>query len=110
VETKAGRLTADFTGAGHEVTVLGRGGSVGGTPAVSRTPVVRVPFHQVPRRLHHVSRQLRFARQLPGVTTALGRAARDARSDVVLTLAITSYAPYAVALARVTPVVLSLEG
>jgi len=64
----------------------------------------------MPRRARHVARQLRFLRDLPRATRALRRAAREAASEVVLTLAITSYAPYASALAAAAPLVLSLEG
>jgi glycogen(starch) synthase len=106
IETKAERLIAAFRAAGHEVVVLARGA----TEPPATVPIVRVPFHQAPRRVRHVSRQLRFGRQLPGAVSALRRAAVAARCDVVLTLAITSYAPYAAALARVAPVVFSLEG
>ena len=73
-------------------------------------PVVRREYHQMPRRARHVARQLRFLRDLPRATRALRRAAREAASEVVLTLAITSYAPYASALAAAAPLVLSLEG
>jgi glycosyltransferase involved in cell wall biosynthesis len=69
-----------------------------------------VPYHQLPRRGRHLARQLRFARALPGAVRALRRAVRDADANVVLALAISSYAPYAIALASAAPVVLSLEG
>src|SRR5207247_7775173 len=73
-------------------------------------PVVRREYHQMPRRARHVAHQLRFLRHLPRATRALRRAVTDTASDVVLTLAITSYAPYASALAAAAPLVLSLEG
>ena len=109
IEEKARILIEAFRARGHAVTVLARG-----EPATSRSdgdvPVVRHEYHQMPRRARHVARQLRFLRDLPRATRALRRAVTDAASEAVLTLAITSYAPYASALAAATPLVLSLEG
>jgi len=109
IEEKARVLIEAFRAQGHAVTVLARG-----EPATSGSdgdvPVVRREYHQMPRRARHVARQLRFLRDLPRATRALRRAVTDAASDVVLTLAITSYAPYASALAAAAPLVLSLEG
>ena len=109
IEEKARVLIEAFRAQGHAVTVLARG-----EPATSGSdgdvPVVRREYHQMPRRARHVARQLRFLRDLPRATRALRRAAREAASEVVLTLAITSYAPYASALAAAAPLVLSLEG
>jgi len=109
IEEKARILVEVFRARGHAVTVLARG-----EPATSRSdgdvPVVRHEYHQMPRRARHVARQLRFLRDLPRATRALRRAVTDAASEAVLTLAITSYAPYASALAAATPLVLSLEG
>ena len=109
IESKALELIAAFRRAGHDVMVLARGDAAASAPD-TEVPVVRLPYHQLPRRTRHVARQLRFLRQLPRATSGLRRAVAEARSDVVLTLAITSYAPYAIALMRVAPVVLSLEG
>ena len=108
IETKAHRLIAAFRGAGHDVTVLARGDAEGSTD--DAVPVVRAVYHQSPRRARHVARQLRFLRKLPGTMRTLRRAVSDAGSDVVLTLAITSYAPYFRGLTATAPVVLSLEG
>src|SRR5256884_2789134 len=109
IEEKARVLLEAFRAQGHAVTVLARG-----EPATSGSdgdvPVVRREYHQMPRRARHVARQLRFLRDLPRATRALRRAVTDTASDVVLTLAITSYAPYASALAAAAPLVLSLEG
>src|SRR5438876_9009995 len=109
IEEKARVLIEAFRAQGHAVTVLARG-----EPATSGSdgdvPVVRRKYHQMPRRARHVARQLRFLRDLPRATRALRRAVTDTASDVVLTLAITSYAPYASALAAAAPLVLSLEG
>jgi glycosyltransferase involved in cell wall biosynthesis len=108
IETKAERLIAGFRGAGHAVTVLARG-----EPSVADADgvrVTRVRFHQLPRRMRHVARELRFRAAAPGVGAALLAAAESAGADVVLSLAITSYAPYVGRLARRLPVVLSLEG
>jgi glycosyltransferase involved in cell wall biosynthesis len=109
IETKARILGEAFATRGHAVVVLARGDA----PSTSRdgdVPLVRLPYHQLPRRGRHVARQLRFARKLPGTIRALRRALADARTDVVLTLAVSSYAPYMIGLAGAVPVVLSLEG
>src|SRR2546426_251065 len=109
IEEKARVLIEAFRARGHVVTVLARG-----EPATSRcdgdVPVVRSEYHQMPRRTRHVAHQLRFLRERPRATRALHRAVTDAESEVVLTLAITSYAPYVSALAAAAPLVLSLEG
>ncbi len=109
IEEKARVLIEAFRARGHAVTVLARG-----QPATSSrdgdVPVVRSEYHQMPRRARHVARQLRFLRERPRATRALHRAVTDAESEVVLTLAITSYAPYVSALAAAAPLVLSLEG
>jgi glycosyltransferase involved in cell wall biosynthesis len=109
IEEIASALIAAFRHAGHDVVVLARSDATGNTPS-SDVPIVRLPFHQLPRRARHVARQLRFLGQLPGALSALRRAVLEARSEVVLVLAITSYAPYMVGLSRVAPVVVSLEG
>jgi glycogen synthase len=109
IETKAEILISAFRAEGHEVAVLARGESAASS-AHADVPVVRLPYHQLPRRGRHVARQIRFVRALPGTVGALRRATRDASADVVLTLAVSSYAPYAIALAGAAPVVLSLEG
>jgi glycogen(starch) synthase len=109
IEGKALELVTAFRHAGHQTTVLARGdGTVSDRQA--EVPIIRLPYHQLPRRALHLRRQLRFLAQLPGTVSGLRRAVAKARSDVVLTLAITSYAPYAIGLASVAPVVLSLEG
>src|SRR3989454_2819199 len=109
IEEKARVLIEAFRARGHVVTVLARG-----EPATSRcdgdVPVVRSEYHQMPRRTRHVAHQLRFLRERPRATRALHRAVTDAESEVVLTLAIPSYAPYVSALAAAAPLVLSLEG
>ena len=109
IETKAQILIAAFRTAGHEVAVLARGESAASSLHAD-VPVVRLPYHQLPRRGRHVARHIRFARALPGTVGALRRATREAKADVVLTLAVSSYAPYAIGLAGAAPVVLSLEG
>jgi glycosyltransferase involved in cell wall biosynthesis len=72
-------------------------------------PVVRMPFHQAPRRARHAARELRFRRELPHRLRILRRTVATWRADVVLSLAIDSYATYAAGLARLVPVVLGLE-
>ncbi len=109
IEEKARVLIEAFRARGHAVTVLARG-EPGTSSRDGDVPVVRSEYHQIPRRARHVARQLRFLRERPRATRALRRAVADAGSEVVLTLAITSYAPYVSAMAAATPLVLSLEG
>lgn len=108
IETKVASLTDRFHADGHDVAVLARE-RPGALPASNGVAVRRVPFHQLPRRARHVARELRFLRDLPGALAQLRRAAAAWRPDVVISLAITSYAPYSVALGRVAPVLLGLE-
>src|SRR5213083_1575653 len=109
IEEKARVLIEAFRARDHAVTVLARG-EPGTSSHDGDVPVVRSEYHQMPRRARHVARQLRFLRERPRATRALRRAVADAGSEVVLTLAITSYAPYVSALAAAAPLVLSLEG
>ena len=109
IEEKARVLIEAFGARGHAVTVLARG-EPGTSSRDGDVPVVRSEYHQMPRRARHVARQLRFLCERPLATRALHRAVTDAGSEVVLTLAITSYAPYVSALAAAAPLVLSLEG
>ena len=107
IETKAERLIAAFRREGHAVTVLARGPRAASAPH-GEVPVVRVPYHQLPRRARHLAHQVRFLTELPRALGDLRQAA--AGSDVVLALAISSYAPYAIGLASAAALVLSLEG
>jgi len=109
IETKAEILIGAFRTGGHDISVLARG-EFAASSRHADVPVVRLPYHQLPRRGRHVARHIRFARALPGTVGALRRATREANADVVLTLAVSSYAPYAIGLAGAAPVVLSLEG
>ncbi|HYV57047.1 MAG TPA: glycosyltransferase family 4 protein [Candidatus Nitrosopolaris sp.] len=109
IETIAAALIREFERAGHTVTILARGNPVDSTPDAT-VPVFRLPFHQLPRRTRQVLSELRFRRRLLQVTAAFDRVLAAARSEVVLTLAVSTYAPYAAALARHTPLVLSLQG
>ncbi len=102
IEGTASELIAAFRNAGHDVTVLARGDAAASTREAD-VPVIRLPYHQLPRRARHVARQLRFLRQLPRAMSGLRRAVVEARSDVVLVLAITSYAPYAIGLSGGPP-------
>ena len=109
IETIAAALVREFERAGHTITVLARGDPGDSTPH-ARVPVLRLPFHQLPRGALHFASELRFRQHLPGVTAALDQALAGAGSEVVLTLAVSTYAPYGAALARRTPLVLSLQG
>ncbi|HSV08809.1 MAG TPA: glycosyltransferase family 4 protein [Candidatus Binatus sp.] len=109
IETIAAALVREFERAGHATTVMARGAPADSTPDAA-VPVLRLPFHQLPRRTRQLLSELRFRRRLPAVTAAFDRALAEARSEVVLTLAVSTYAPYGAALARRAPLVLSLQG
>jgi glycogen(starch) synthase len=109
IETIATSLTHEFRRAGHHVAVLARTG-VPLAASAGGIPVVRLPYHQLPRRSRHVARHLRFVAQLPAAMSGLRSAVRAARADVILALAVTSYAPYLVGLAGTCPLVVALQG
>src|SRR5437868_5420376 len=103
IETIADSLIAEFRRAGHPVVVLARDDR----PAPRRdtdVPVVRVAFHQLPRSMGHVARQLRFVRQFRGALAELHHGVVGFGGDVILGLAVSTYAPYVAALASMTPV------
>jgi glycosyltransferase involved in cell wall biosynthesis len=103
----AASLGREFRRTGHDVRVLAR--PAAGAPA-AELPVQRLPYRQMPRRARHVASQLRFLRAFPPAVRALRRAVVEFEADAVLSLAISTYAAYTLALARVGPVVLSLQG
>jgi glycosyltransferase involved in cell wall biosynthesis len=109
IERKAESLIAEFERRGHRVVVLARGNpaavSSGATPLV-----VRVRMHTLPRRPLALARQLRFGLRFGPAVAALRRATIAHDVDVVLTLAVSAFAPYAIAFSRTRPLVLSLEG
>ncbi|TMA54053.1 MAG: glycosyltransferase family 4 protein [Deltaproteobacteria bacterium] len=109
IETIAAALVHEFQRAGHPITVLARGDPTASTLDAT-VPVLRLPLHQLPRRAIHLVPELRFRRRLLRATVTLRRALAAARAEVVLTLAVSTYAPYCAALARRTPLVLSLQG
>jgi glycosyltransferase involved in cell wall biosynthesis len=109
IETIADSLIAEFRRAGHAVLVLARDDRATAR-ARSDVPVLRLGFHQLPRRARHFARQLRFARQFRGALIELRRAITGFGGDVVLGLAVSTYAPYVAGLGRTIPVVLSLQG
>lgn len=109
IETIATSLIAEFRQAGHTVTVVARG-VPGSSRLADEVPVLRLEYHQLPRRARHVARHLRFAAGFGPAVTAIRRAVRQPPVDVVLTLAISTYAPYVIALTHSAPVVLCLQG
>ncbi len=108
IERKAELLIAAFRDAGHEVSVIARGAAASGA-GDGPVPILRLPHRQLPRRATHVAHRLRFLGRLPGAIRGLRRAVATARADVILTLAIPSYAPYVIGLAGAAPLVFSLE-
>ena len=109
IETIAAALVREFQRAGHPITVLARGDPTASTLDAT-VPVLRLPLHQLPRQALHLLPELRFRRRLLRATITLHRALATARAEVVLTLAVSMYAPYWAALARHTPLVVSLQG
>jgi glycosyltransferase involved in cell wall biosynthesis len=67
-------------------------------------------MHQLPRRWHHVARQARLAATLRHTLPQLRAFLRDRRTDALLVLSISTYAPLALAASRWIPVVVSLQG
>jgi glycosyltransferase involved in cell wall biosynthesis len=109
IETIADALIAEFRRAGHAVVVLARDDRPT-LRSAEDVPVVRLGFHQLPRRARHLSAQLRFARQFRSALAELHRTVAGFGGDVILSLAVTTYAPYVAGLGRTTPIVLSLQG
>lgn len=109
IETIATSLIAEFRQAGHTVTVLARG-APSSSCLTDPVAVIRLPYHQLPRRLSHVARHVRFLTGFRPAIAGLRRVLGERRIDVVLTLAISTYAPYVIAMARSVPVVVSLQG
>lgn len=109
IERKAERLVAEFRARGHDVTVLARGPAETSAPDAA-PPVVRRKLRGIPRRWRPLGRELKFALGVVPTIVGLRRVARAARADVVLTLAVSTFAPYTAGLAGAVPLVLSLEG
>jgi glycosyltransferase involved in cell wall biosynthesis len=109
IERIAETFVGEFGRHGHSVTVLARGLPATSEPTAS-PPVIRRKFHGLPRRLRPLARQVRFAAELLPARAALTRAVAECRAEVVLVLAVSTFAPYASALARVAPTVMSLQG
>ena len=109
IENIAASLAAEFRRCGHAVLVLARQDS-GAVQDHDGTPVIRLPFHQFPRRARHVARHLRFARGLLPTVAGFRRALRQWNADVLLALAISTYGPYLLGLAGPTPVIVCLQG
>jgi glycogen(starch) synthase len=107
IERKAAALVAEIQRRGHEVVVLARGDQ---REPRAVPPVFRRRFHAVPQRRTTLVRRLRFALRWRPAVADLRYAARAAGADVVLSLTVSAFAPYAAALARVAPLVYSVEG
>lgn len=109
IEQISTQLISEFQRADHAVTVLARR-APSSSDAAGGAPVLRFDLHQLPRRARHIARHLRFAAGLKPAVIEMQQTIRERRIDVVLTLAISTYAPYMTALAQATPVVVSLQG
>jgi len=107
IEQKAESLVREFRAAGHAVVVLARGDDA---RAPGEPRVVRTRFHGVPRDPGALGRRVRYALRRPRAIAALRAAAADFEADVVLSLSVSAFSPYAGGLATVAPLVYCLEG
>jgi glycosyltransferase involved in cell wall biosynthesis len=108
IERKAESLVAAFRAAGHDVAILARGPRHASEPGAV-VPVFRLPLRLLPTRTHRLKRGFRLALHLPGLLAAGRRVLRGWDADVVLSLAVSSYAPYTIGLSRTRPLVFSIE-
>ena len=106
----AAALGTGFQALGHELAVVCRPGAVvqGSLAAVPR---LEIPMHQLPRRWRHLRRQARLGATLLRTLPQLRRfLVEEVHADVLLVLAISTFAPLALAASRWLPVVVSLQG
>ena len=108
IERKAESLVVAFRAAGHDVAILARGPRRASEPDAV-VPVFRLPLRLLPTRTHRLKRGFRLALHLPGLLAAGRRVLRGWDADVVLSLAVSSYAPYTIGLSRTRPLVFSIE-
>jgi glycosyltransferase involved in cell wall biosynthesis len=105
----AGALARQFGAAGHQVSIVCRAGSP--QPAeTDRLPRLELRMHQLPRRWGHLARQARLAGTLARTLPSLRAFLADQGADTLFVLAISTYAPLALAASRWLPVVVSLQG
>ncbi|HLK12037.1 MAG TPA: glycosyltransferase family 4 protein [Candidatus Binatia bacterium] len=108
IERKAESLVAEFRRRGHPTLVVARGRRATSAPA-GEVPVHRLPLRHLPSRSHLLLRRVRLVVRLPGLLVTARRLLRTWRADVVLSLAVSSYTPYTIGLARAFPLVFSIE-
>jgi len=109
IGTIADALGSEFHAAGTELALICRPDSPR-TGAFATAPRLELPLHQMPRRWHQLRRQARFAALLARIRPPLRCFLDETRTDVLLTLGISTYAPVAIVASRLVPVVVSLPG
>jgi glycosyltransferase involved in cell wall biosynthesis len=105
----AAALAREFGAAGHHVSIVCRPGA----PQVSgaeRIPRLELPMHQLPRRWGHLARHARLAGTLARTLPRLHSFLENQQTEILFVLAISTYAPLALAATRWLPVVVSLQG
>ena len=105
----AAALTREFRAAGNQVSIICRPGAPA-VPEADGIPRLELPMHQLPRRWGHVPRQARLAATLARTLPRLRAFLREQDAEILFVLAISTYAPMALAAARWLPVVVSLQG
>src|SRR5262252_683388 len=107
IERKAESLLAEFRTKRCEVAVLARGPR----GCITRMGVTeyRLPFRNLPSAPLRIDRHFRFWTTFPFLLHAARRVVREWTPDVILTLAVSPYTPYTVALARLAPLVFCIE-
>ncbi|HWP65224.1 MAG TPA: glycosyltransferase family 4 protein [Candidatus Limnocylindria bacterium] len=105
----ADALIREFRAAGHSVSLICRPGAAA-SEASKGIPRLAIPMHQLPRRWGHLARHARLARTLWQTVPRIRGFLRAEEADVLFHLAISTYAPVALAMTSSLPVVVSLQG
>lgn len=101
-------LAERFEERGHPVALVHRPGAR--VPArLAAAARLEIAMPQVPRRARHLRRQIDLGLAMARALPRLGPFLRE-HAEVVLTLAISTYAPWSLLAARQRPVVVSLQG
>ena len=101
-------LAREFRVQGHTVLVIARPGSE--TPTADVAAMLRLTLPQTPRPGWRPGPQTRFLGRLAASYGPLRRFLQSRDADVLLSLGISTFAPFALLASTVVPVVLSLQG
>jgi glycosyltransferase involved in cell wall biosynthesis len=103
-------LGREFLAHGHELAIVTRPSSRPVPTALTGSPRLEIAMHQLPRRWRHLAKQARLGALLLRSMPELRRFLEGVRTDVVLTLAISTFAPIGIIASRWFPVLVSLQG